>query len=185
MEAIQNATAGEDVSVHEKEISDAERSIRTLYEANILASYLVIENSYKTVLDKQRILEESIEFFKNDGGYAQEFIADVEANQEPLAAIVAETKTIMETMEMYRTQVVDGANGLIVVKDEEIQEEVVEETMPAKYMIDDGSIVAVTYGEVGAPYKAFLLNYNYFDVTVEYNGTDYEIGAYGYAVVTY
>ena len=66
-----------------------------------------------------------------------------------------------------------------------IQEEIIEEFMPAKYKLDDGSIVAVTYGEVGAPYKTFLLNYNYFDITVEFEGTMYEIGAYGYAVVAH
>ena len=73
----------------------------------------------------------------------------------------------------------------VYVQEEEKEEEIVEEKMPAKYKVDDGSIVAVTYGETGEPYKTFLLNYNYFDITVEFEGQTYEIAAYGYAVVTY
>ena len=149
-----------------------------------MSAYTAVEKAYNTVLDKQRILEESIEFFKADGTYAEEFIAAVEVNIEPLMAIVAEATEAMELMESYRTQVIDAANGFIVVEEEK-EEVIVEETMPAKYKVDDGSIVAVTYGETGEFYKTFLLNYNYFDITVEFEGNNYEIGAYGYAVIEY
>jgi hypothetical protein len=183
LEALKTATE-EEIAVHEKAINDAEKTIQALYNANIMAAYTVIEGAYNTVMDKQRLLSESIEFFKADGTYAEEFIADVQANVEPVAAIVAEATEIMETMKSYRQQVVDAAAGLIV-EPEAVEEEISEEFMPAKYKLDDGSIVAVTYGEVGAPYKTFLLNYNYFDVIVEYEGTTYEIDAYGYAVIQY
>jgi hypothetical protein len=147
-----------------------------------MAAYTVIEGAYKTVMDKQRLLTESIEFFKADGTYAAEFIADVEKNLEPVATIVADTTAIMETMMDYRKQVVEAAAGLIV-EEEAVEEEIVEEFMPEKYKLTDGSIVAVTYGEVGAPYKTFLLNYNYFDITVEYDGQTYEIDRYGFVSI--
>ncbi len=181
-QAIKNAAEGDDISVYEKNIDSAEKEIRMLYDTNIMAVYDVVERSYNTVLDKQRLLEESIEFFKADGSYADEFIAEVEANLEPLMAIVAQATAAMETIESCREQVIEAAKGLIVVEEEE-EEETVAEFMPAKYKLDDGLIVAVTYGEVGEPYKTFLLNYNYFDIIVEYEGTNYEIEAYGYAVV--
>ncbi len=181
--AIAEAAAGDDISAYEKEIATAERTIRTLYDTNIMGVYEAVERAYNTVLDKQRILEESIEFFKA-GDYAEEFIASVEANIEPLMAVVADATAAMETIEDYREQVISAAKGLIVVEEKE-EEEIIEELMPAKYKLDDGSIVAVTYGDVGAPYKTFLLNYNYFDITVEFEGNNYEIGAYGYAVVNH
>ena len=70
-----------------------------------------------------------------------------------------------------------------VVKD--VTEDDEDDDEESRYVSDDGRIVAVTYGEVGAPYKTFLLNYNYFDVIVEYEGTTYEIDAYGYAMIQY
>ena len=182
-EAIKNAAEGEDISAYEKTIKDAEKSIQTMYDTNIAAVYEIVESSYNTVLDKQRILEESIEFFKA-GDYAEEFIADVMANTEPLMEVLAQMTEALETIKEYQKQVIEAAKGLVVVKEEE-EEEIVEEFMPAKYKLDDGSIVAVTYGETGDPYKTFLLNYNYFDIIVEYEGTNYEIGAYGHAVVTH
>lgn len=181
--AIKNADEGADVSEYEKTISNAKKSIQTMYDTNIATVYEIVENAYNTVLDKQRILEESIEFFKN-GDYTEAFIADVEANTEPLMAVVAKAAEAMETIKAYEKQVIEAAKGVIVIE-EEVEEEIVEEFMPAKYKLDDGSIVAVTYGETGDPYKTFLLNYNYFDITVQYEGTNYEIGAYGYAVVNH
>ncbi len=62
--------------------------------------------------------------------------------------------------------------------------EVKEET---KYTCNDGSIVAVTYGgnngNDAEAYRTFLLNFNSFRVTVNYNGNDYEIDGYGYLVI--
>ncbi len=68
-------------------------------------------------------------------------------------------------------------------------DEVVTET--SKYYTDDGRIVAVTYGSKDttestakyAAYKTFLLNYNNFSVSVEYDGETYTIPEYGYIVI--
>ena len=53
-----------------------------------------------------------------------------------------------------------------------------------KYTNDDGNIVAVTYGgKNGNDNEAkvtFILNYNFFDVTVEYAGKEYTLEGFGY-----
>ena len=56
-----------------------------------------------------------------------------------------------------------------------------------KYTNDDGNIVKVTYGDIDAngkyvAYKTFILNYNFFDVTVVLDGVTYTIPASGYVV---
>ena len=56
-----------------------------------------------------------------------------------------------------------------------------------KYTNDDGNIVKVTYGDTDADgkyvsYKTFILNYNFFDVTVVLDGVTYTIPSSGYVV---
>ena len=77
------------------------------------------------------------------------------------------------------------AEGIIEVEEEE--EEIVVETtgINSRYLVDDGTIVAVTYGEVGEDYRTFILNYNYFTISVEYNGENYEIDRYGYVMINH
>ena len=72
-----------------------------------------------------------------------------------------------------------GNNG--PVRDEEDDE-------TSRYLSDDGRIVSVTYGDKNADgsysaYKTFILNYNNFSVSVEYNEVTYTIPAYGYVIV--
>lgn len=65
------------------------------------------------------------------------------------------------------------------------------DTETSKYYTDDGRIVAVTYGSKDttestakyAAYKTFLLNYNNFAVSVEYDGVIYTIPGYGYIAI--
>ena len=53
-----------------------------------------------------------------------------------------------------------------------------------KYAVTDGSIVAVTYGtDDGSAYKTLILNYNYFVVTVEFDGVTYTVEPYGCVAV--
>ena len=56
-----------------------------------------------------------------------------------------------------------------------------------KYTNDNGNIVAVTYGGKNGndndPYRTFILNYNYFSVTVEFEGETYTIPAFGYVSI--
>ena len=52
----------------------------------------------------------------------------------------------------------------------------------------DGGVV-VTYGgkdgDDTAAYRAFILNYNIFAVTVKYDGVEYTIEPYGYQIINY
>ena len=63
-----------------------------------------------------------------------------------------------------------------------------EEDEASRYLSDDGRIVSVTYGDKKADggysaHKTFILNYNNFSVSVEYDGVTYTIPAYGYVIV--
>ena len=69
---------------------------------------------------------------------------------------------------------------------EVVDEEDADET--SRYLSDDGRIVSVTYGDKNADgsysaYKTFVLNYNNFSVSVEYDGVTYTIPEYGYVIV--
>ncbi len=66
-------------------------------------------------------------------------------------------------------------------------EEESEEYVYTKYTNDNGNIVMVTYGDQDnagyyLAYKTFVLNYNFFDVTVVIEGVKYTIPASGYIV---
>ena len=64
-----------------------------------------------------------------------------------------------------------------------------DEYVYTKYTNDNGNIVAVTYGgKNGNDDEAkvtFILNYNFFDVTVKYGEKTYTIDGFGYAVVNH
>ena len=57
-----------------------------------------------------------------------------------------------------------------------------EEKSFSKYN-PDSSIVLVTYGEAGAPYKSFILNFNNYAVKTEVNGVVYTLDAYDYVAI--
>jgi hypothetical protein len=74
--------------------------------------------------------------------------------------------------------------------EEEEEEKAEEEEVVDRFFIDNGYIVAVTYGEEdGTAYKTFILNYNNFAVTVNYtvNGEDrvYTIPGSSYVEIYY
>jgi len=77
-----------------------------------------------------------------------------------------------------------------IVATMEKKEETVNNTVVSnKYTCDDGSIVAVTYGgkdgDDDSAYRTFILNYNVFSVTVEYEGIKYELAPYAYKVINH
>ncbi len=79
---------------------------------------------------------------------------------------------VLEGAKKYEdTATTDGSAAQDVTETEEI--------IPAKYRSDDNMIVYVEY-ENG---KAFLLNFNNYDVKAEFNGVVYAIDAYGYLVL--
>ncbi len=70
---------------------------------------------------------------------------------------------------------------------EKPKEEVEEKYEYTKYTNDNGNIVAVTYGGKNGndmeAFRTFILNYNYFDITVVYNEITHTIPAFGYIVI--
>ena len=78
-----------------------------------------------------------------------------------------------------------GAGGTVGGGNEENKED--EGYVYTKYTNDNGNIVAVTYGgkkgNDNDPYRTFILNYNSFSVTVEFEGQFYTIPAFGYTVI--
>ena len=181
---IEKADSAEVIATHEANIANYKARIQSLYSTTILNALAVIEQSYASACDKVRLLDESIAFFKADGSYSEAFIASVEANVAPVAALRDEVKGLLDTIEGYKASVIAAAGDMITTEEETTED--TEETTTSvkdKYVVDDGTIVAVTYGEHGDPCKTFILNYNYFAITVEYEGVTYTIDAYGYKIL--
>ena len=69
------------------------------------------------------------------------------------------------------------------------KEENKDEYEYTKYTNDNGNIVAVTYGGKNGnddeAFRTFILNYNYFDITVVYNEVTHTIPAFGYIVINH
>ena len=152
-----------------------------------MSSYNAIMQSKATVDDKVRVVETAVEYFKTSGIYSQAFIDDTALLLDEMAVVVAEMDEIVATVEGYKNQILAAADKYLVTEDEDAGDED-EDTGLAineRYLLDDGSIVAITYGEEGEPYRTFLLNYNYFTISVEYNGQTYEIDRYGFVVIDY
>ena len=97
----------------------------------------------------------------------------------------------------FEAGLIDENGDLIVeaveeapVEDEEKSEfDEQRDAIFSKYVYDDGSVVAVTYGGKNGndseAYRTFILNYNSFSVKVTYNEVEYEIAGYGYAVINH
>lgn len=137
---------------------------------------------------------------------AEKYTASMNAVKESYEALSAAYKTICTNaldiglIEINEDVEANGTAAYIVVEEytkhtefsEKLfgnaleEDEVYEKT---KYTVSDGSIVAVTYGGKGgddnSAYRTFLLNYNSFSVTFEYNNVKYELAPYGYCVINY
>ena len=174
-----------DAAVGQTKIDAAQKKIDTAY-TNFMSTYNVIMRSLETVNDKVRIVETAVNYFKTCGLYSQAFIDDTALLLDEMAAVVAEMDAVVATINDYRAQILAVAKDFIDIEEETEEEETESEitsTINERYLLDDGSIVAVTYGEKGDAYRTFILNYNYFSISVEYNGETYEIDRYGFVVI--
>ncbi len=181
----QIAEAGEDTDLValQNSAKTTNNSIQVAYLNTVLSAYNTIKSAYDTIHDKDRIINESIAYFIANGTYSEQFIIDCQANVEPSKVLCEQIDALYATAEAYYNEVLTVAEGIIEVEEEE--EEIVVETtgINSRYLVDDGTIVAVTYGEVGDDYRTFILNYNYFTISVEYDGETYEIDRYGYVMI--
>ncbi len=172
------------IATYQKQIESYKARVQSLYDTTLITAMETVEQSYESALDKLRLLDDALAFFKADGSYSEQFIADVEANIAPTQEFCDQIKTLLDTIKDYEQQMLEAAGDLITVQ-EKVETPVVETSnVKSKYQVDNGSIVAVTYGtDFDTAVKTFILNYNYFDIVVEYEGNTYTIEAYGYALI--
>ena len=133
------------------------------------------------VADAAKTYEDSAEIAK---GYVV-IIVEPEVEEEPVET-PAETPSTDENTEDIPD---DGENT--ETEDEgdnaDLGNQLYADYEYTKYTNDNGNIVKVTYGDQDASgnyvaYKTFILNYNFFAVTVVLDGVTYTIPASGYVV---
>lgn len=106
---------------------------------------------------------------------AQAFISLLK--KDGIAAPDENGKTIFDLQALIQTLTARLADG-----QKQTQTTTEEEKSFSKYN-PDSSIVLVTYGEAGAPYKSFILNFNNYAVKTEVNGVVYTLDAYDYVAI--
>jgi len=169
----------------EAAIAAAIKEINRLY-VNYMNAYTAVKTASKNVQDKVRIVETAVEYFKTSGIYSQAFIDDTAVLVDQIKEVATKMDGVMASADDYLARFVEAADGVIVLEPE-VEEDVTDDAnvINERYLLDDGSIVAVTYGEEGQPYRTFILNYNYFTISVEYQGNTYEIDRYGFVAIDY
>jgi len=158
-------------------------AVNVAYVNTVVSSYNTIKAAYDNIHDMERIIKEAVEYFtaNDEYSYSAEFIEDCKKKVAPIEELCAKIDALDARSKAAYNQIITiGAGVLEPIVEEE--DEVVEETssVNSKYLVDDGTIVAVTYGEIGDDYRTFILNYNYFTIEVEYEGQTYEIEKYGF-----
>jgi len=130
-----------------------------------------------------------------NGNYSEAIAKDITEKYASFNDIAAElTAAINEGLELYMrsyetvVRYYPNQDYISEKEEDEVEEKKDEdEYVYTKYTNDDGNIVAVTYGGKNGvatdPYKTFILNYNFFEVTTTYNDTDYTIPAFGYVII--
>jgi hypothetical protein len=126
--------------------------------------------------------------------YSQPLVEDIEVKYaelqekaEELRTKIADAKALY--MQYYEAVLEYYPNQDYITKVEKPVEDKKDDDsyVYTKYTNDDGNIVAVTYGgkngNMNEAFKTFILNYNFFEVTTNYNGTDYTIPAFGYVII--
>ena len=103
------------------------------------------------------------------------------ADEEKNKIYVEKSKRVLDLSIELGCKIVTTHIGTVPEEENEKKEE--EGYQYTKYTNDDGNIVAVTYGDNGVAYRTFILNYNFFEVTVNYNGNDYTVPAFGYVII--
>ena len=115
-------------------------------------------------------------------------VADMDAVYAEIVAKSLDAGLIDENGEVVKDEV---KNDTAAPEEEDEDEEKSEfdVNVTDKYVYDDGSVLAVTYGgkdgDDEAAYRTFILNYNAFAVTVVYNDVEYTVGGYGYVVINH
>lgn len=182
LKAVIDATT---TAARQQAVANLKKDMDSLYRyANSAATSIKkAENAYLKAV-------EYIEFIKAYGEYPAELVAELQAIVDSATAryneVMATAESVKATAEGAYEKVKD-VEGLEVVPYEVVlnivetpKVEEKEEEVKSKYASDNNMIAVVTY-ENG---KTFILNFNNYSVTTEYNGVIYTISAYGYVVFT-
>ncbi len=160
------------------------------------------EYAYETVLKLHATAANAVVLLTEDGA-AEELIEDARACAAEAETYLAAIKEkadycmtfvdgIYEAASKYVSR--DTIDALLDKHEEKApEEETKEETSSLIHISDKGNLVAVTYGGKNGndadPYKTFILNYNNYSVTVEYEVDGrtmvYTIPANHYVVIRY
>ena len=173
---------------------DFDGIIADIYDALVKSKYLTANEIANAETELIPALEDYVAY-----EYYMNVLKRLGANVQPIfhvsevySATLAETTTELKELMIYfvtantdmtREDVIAlGSVSSAADDDEELDAET------SRYLSDDGRIVSVTYGDKNADgsysaYKTFILNYNNFSVSVEYDGVTYTIPAYGYVIV--
>lgn len=189
-------------------MSTAEKAITTAQEA-LNAAKLLFNRSYETLVsaveamgvaaDDASGIYLAAELLSKSNAEAKDACDFISAKYDIILArsleIMLPVSDLMDVA--FESGLIDENGDLIVesveeapVEDEEKSEfDEQRDAIFSKYVYDDGSVVAVTYGGKNGndseAYRTFILNYNSFSVKVTYNEVEYEIAGYGYAVINH
>ena len=136
--------------------------------------------TYDEVLQLQADAAKAVDLL-TAAGAAEELILDAQKCAEDTASYLSAIEEQVQICQSYVATIYEKAaagnitkeeiDEYLITDEEEKEEEVEEEVNP--YLINNGNIVAVTYGDKDGltvtPYKTFILNYNNFAVTVNYD----------------
>ena len=158
-------------------------------------------NNYATAMESVKFAYDNIT--ANASEYKESVVADITAKYNAAVQIKAELDILVAAFETaykadyYQTMITVEPNqnyyrentgsGNTGNSGNNNNNKVDEGYQYTKYTNDNGNIVAVTYGGKNGndndPYRTFILNYNYFSVTVVFEGTTYTIPAFGYVSI--
>ena len=130
-----------------------------------------IKNQIKDNYDTVKAIRDSICGAEGVTGELQKLVDEYIAKYYYVAQVVDPSIITLDTI-IYGEPEADDTN---------------DDYVYTKYTNDNGNIVAVTYGgKNGNDAEAkvtFILNYNFFDVTVYYDGVEYVIEGFGYVKI--
>ncbi|MBQ9415645.1 MAG: hypothetical protein IJU20_02250 [Clostridia bacterium] len=169
IEMLIEVEGGETIMV--TEMRDYLEAAKAIFENGLAVSELMDDSSSEEVITFNDLLEKSSAYtgVKND---VAEQVTD--ENGQPMYT-VSKLEELIDEARKKR----DKDN-----QSEEVKTETEEEN---KYLVNNGNIVAVTYGGKGGidqtAYKTFILNYNAYTVHVTYNSVEYTIPSGEYVMI--
>ena len=168
--------------------------VNTIYERLVNGKYLDDEKNQEADVKAQLLVD--IEAYLRYN-YCDQALTQISATTTPkfnvsevygddLYTSSEQIKTLLRYFVTNLSEITESDIDEMIKTSTKTEEEEVEDV--SKYLSADGRIVSVTYGTKQNDgsyknYKTFLLNYNNFSVSVQYDGITYTIASYGYVVV--